>query len=83
MKLNKNLAVSKSGFIYDPFNGESFSLNPIGSEILTMLQDGINEEDINKILLKKYDVDNEELEKDILDFYSILRQYKLVENEEN
>ena len=34
MRLKKNIAVSDSGFVFNPTTGDSYSLNPVGKEIL-------------------------------------------------
>ena len=38
MKIRNDLAISETGFIFDPVTGESFSLNQIGAEIFKMYQ---------------------------------------------
>ena len=53
MKLKKNIAISESGFVFDPTSGESFSLNPIAIEILNMLKEGKGQGDIFGFVLKK------------------------------
>lgn len=79
MKIKANLAVSESGFIFDPGTGDSYSLNPIGTEILSLLKEGIDMKDIKKSILKKYDVEESTVEKDIIDFINIMKQYRLIE----
>ena len=37
MKIKKNIALSDTGFVFNPGNGDSFSVNPIGLEILKIL----------------------------------------------
>ena len=36
MNIRKDIAISDTGFVFDPVTGESFSLNPIGVEILSL-----------------------------------------------
>ena len=38
----KNLAISESGFLFSPSNGESFTLNELGIWIFKLLQSGKN-----------------------------------------
>ena len=38
--LKKNIAVSESGFVFNPTSGDSFSLNTVGTEILKLMKDG-------------------------------------------
>ena len=80
MTIRKNLALSDSGFVFNPLTGDSYSVNPIGLEILRMLKDGTKEEDIKKQLLETYQADTETIEKDFYDFVKGLEQYKLTEN---
>ena len=39
MKIHSNLAVSDSGFIFNPSNGDSFSTNTVGAELIRLLKD--------------------------------------------
>jgi len=82
MKLNKNIAISDTGFLFNPANGESFSVNPIGVEVITMLKEGKSLEVITKALVSGYDTDKTTIEKDIYDFVSILKSYSLVNGDE-
>ncbi|HHJ09337.1 MAG TPA: PqqD family protein [Bacteroidetes bacterium] len=82
MSLRKNIAVSDSGFVFDPSSGESYSLNPIGTEIVKLLQQGRSHEDIIRDLTGKYDVDDATLERYYYDFIGMLKQFNLLENGE-
>jgi len=57
MKLRKNLAISDTGFVLDATTGESYSLNPVGLEILNYLKNGLTDDQIREEILKKYDVE--------------------------
>ena len=83
MKVKKNIAISESGFVFDPTSGESFSLNPIGAEIIELLKQETPFAEIRNIMLNKYEVDDNSFEKYYYDFVSMLKQFKLIdENEE-
>ena len=79
MNIRKDIAISDNGFIFDPVTGESFSLNPIGVEILSLYKDGNSKSVIIEVLLKKYDVPEIELEKSISDFEKMINDYNLIE----
>ena len=81
MKIKKNVAISDSGFIFNPDTGESFSANPIGLEMLEMLRNGREYEEIRKNVLDKYKSDKDTVEKDYHDFITMLKQYNLIEND--
>ncbi|MEY2828460.1 MAG: hypothetical protein RIQ33_318 [Bacteroidota bacterium] len=81
MQIKKNIAISDTGFVFDPGNGESFSVNPIGLEILKSLKDGRTDSEIKKIIVSKYQVDDDSVEKDFYDFTKMLETLKLTESE--
>jgi Coenzyme PQQ synthesis protein D (PqqD) len=81
MQIKKNIAISDTGFVFDPGNGESFSVNPIGLEILKSLKDGKSDDEVKKIIVSKYQVDNDSVEKDFYDFTKMLETLKLTESE--
>jgi hypothetical protein len=79
MILKKNIATSDSGFIFNPSTGDSYSSNPIGSEILQLLKQGNSPQEIKKMILEKYDVENGQLERDWDDFKNQLKEANLIE----
>jgi hypothetical protein len=78
MKIKQNLAISETGFLFNPGNGDSFSVNPIGLEIIQLVKAGQDAAAIKSTLLEAYAVDSDTLEKDIYDFLNTLRRHKLV-----
>ena len=83
MKIKENIAVSESGFLFDPNSGESFSLNSSGKEILKLLTEGIPLTEIEKSIMGKYDVDAATYNRYMDDFTHTLRRFNLIEFEEN
>jgi hypothetical protein len=81
MKLNKNLAVSETGFIFNPTSGDSFTANEIGTEIINLMKENKSISDIKTTLLTKYDVEDNQLEKDVDDFIVLLRDNNLIQHE--
>ena len=79
MKLKKNIATSEAGLIFNPGTGDSFSVNNIGAEILTMLKEAKSQQDIISLLSSKYDVEKNQLEKDMDDFVSQLNDHNLLD----
>lgn len=82
MKLKKNIAVSESGFLFDSTSGESYSLNKTGQLIVNMISEGKTEDEIKEIILKKYDVESDALQRYFDDFIRMLKQMNLLEKEE-
>ncbi len=81
MKLQKNIAISESGFLFNPGNGDSFSLNDIGLDVLTLLQKDKNRQEIVSFITSKYEVDASDFEKDLEDFRMQLRDAQLLIHE--
>ncbi|MEI7492736.1 MAG: PqqD family protein [Bacteroidota bacterium] len=82
MKLKKNIAVSEAGLLFNPVTGESFSLNPIGIEILNLLRKEKSDEEIRSAILSRYNTDIPTFEKDYQDFIGILKHNHLLESHE-
>lgn len=79
MKLHKNVAVSEAGLLFNPVTGESFSVNPIGVEIINLIREEKSPEQIRKVILAKYTTDEATFEKDYHDFIGILEHHNLLE----
>ena len=71
----RRLAMSDSGFVFDPVNGDSFTVNPSGLTVLRLLKDGQSLTDVLDHVGKEYKVDSRRAERDILDFIVQLRKY--------
>lgn len=81
IKIKNNIAISDSGFIFIPNSGDSFSVNPIGMEIMNLLKQDKNEKEIKTHILEKFNVDSPTFEKDYYDFINQLKQNNMLENE--
>ena len=82
MKVKKNLAVSDTGFVFDPGTGDSYSLNPIGQEIFKLMKEDKEPSDIQEKILSKFDVDKTTLEMHFYDFVTMLKHYQLMDKDE-
>jgi hypothetical protein len=82
MKLQKNVAVSEAGLLFNPVTGESFSVNPIGVEILKFIREDQSLDQICITMLEKYNTDKATFEKDYHDFIGILYNHNLIETNE-
>lgn len=79
MVINKKIAISETGFIFNPTTGDSYSMNPIATEILEMLKKDMSEEEIKNALLEKYDVNKSILQKSYDEFIDALRKLNIIE----
>jgi PqqD family protein of HPr-rel-A system len=81
MIINKKIAVSETGFIFNPTTGDSYSMNPIALEILEMLKKEMSEEEIKKSLFDKYDVSKSVLNKSYDEFIDALKKLNIIEED--
>lgn len=70
----RRLAVSESGFVFDPVSGHSFTVNETGLAILHLLQQESHIADIRSALTARFDVDQESLDRDLVEFLGSLRE---------
>ena len=82
MKIKKNIAVSETGFVFDPTSGESYSLNSVGQEIIALLKEDKSPEEISSIMTQDYEIDAASFETYFYDFMGMLRQFQLMEEDE-
>lgn len=70
----KRLAISETGFVFDPETGHSFSVNETGMLVLQQLQQQKNLSQIFKTIEKNYVAEKMQIEKDLIEFVSLLRK---------
>jgi hypothetical protein len=82
MKLKRNIAISDTGYLFNPSTGESFAVNPIGLEVLSLMKQDLLYEEISGRILDKYETDRATFEKDFADFMSMLKLNLLIDDDE-
>lgn len=80
MDLNrlKNLALSETGFVFDPSTGNTFTLNDSAIFILKSLRDGNTAPDIARQLTAEFDVSDMQAGDDVTDALLQLKETGLV-----
>lgn len=71
----QRLAISESGFVFDPVTGHNFTVNETGMAILRLLQKDNDVRHLLSSLEEEYDVNSRELERDTMDFVGALKDY--------
>lgn len=74
MYLKKNIATSETGFIFNPTTGDSYSANPVATEILKLLKQGTTISSMKEHILDTYEVEPQRLEQDLDDFINQLKE---------
>ena len=74
----KSLAISDTGFIFDPATGASFSATPTGIDVIRFLKSGKSVGEIIDIFQECYEVSRDVLESDVRDFIRSLEEQYLV-----
>lgn len=71
----RDLAVSESGFVFDPYSGQTYSLNPSGLVALEALRRGEGREVVVEALRQRFALDGrEDLSRDVAEFLRALRE---------
>ncbi|MFA5912647.1 MAG: PqqD family protein [Burkholderiales bacterium] len=67
------LALSDSGFVFDPVSGRSYSVNATGLALLRLLQKPTGLAEVVEALQARFEGDAATLERDVIEFASVLR----------
>lgn len=71
----RDLAVSESGFVFDPYSGQTYSLNPSGQVALEAVRGGAGPEAVAEALRLRFEVEpGQDLARDVADFLRALRE---------
>lgn len=68
----RRLALSESGFVFDPASGQSFTVNEVGLDILRQLQSSPDIQSIRNYLFEHYLGEAADIERDLDDFMAAL-----------
>ncbi len=71
----RRLAISESGFVFDPTSGHHFTVNETGLVLLRHLQQNQDLSSILNAVTQEYNVSHRDLERDVLEFLSLLREF--------
>ena len=69
MQIKKNIALSNTGFVFNPTTGDSYTINQVGQEILGYLGDNKSVDEITSLMTSLYDIDPASFEKYFFDRY--------------
>lgn len=72
------LAVSDTGFVFDPYTGVTYSLNRPGLTLLRGLTSALDREALVERLREEFEVGEEDLHRDLDEFLQQLREHGLV-----
>ena len=79
MHINKNVAISENGFLFNAARGDSYLTNSVALLIINLMKEGKSIDEIKTYLLLTYEVDKSTVEKDLYDFIKMMKQYTLIE----
>lgn len=73
-----DLALSDTGFVFDPYSGTTFSVNPTGLALLRWIKEGHDRPELLDRLRAEYETGQADLHRDLDDFMHLLRQHGIV-----
>jgi len=77
-KLLADLAVSDTGFVFDPFTGTTFTVNQTGLCLLHAFKEGLGRKEAVERLETKFDTKGANLPRELDEFVQLLRQNGVV-----
>ena len=72
------LAISETGFLFDPRTGHSYTANATALAAISGLQRGQSIADIGNQLRANFEIDGAEVEEDLVEFVRVLRDHGLL-----
>ncbi|MBI3819668.1 MAG: PqqD family protein [Planctomycetes bacterium] len=73
------LALSETGFVFDPRTGHSYNVNAVGIMMLEGLKAGLSQEEICSNVRKSFKTGDAEIEEDLSAFLRILKEHGLTD----
>lgn len=73
-----HLAISPSGFVFDPTTGATFTTNETGRRLLEGLRDGLDLEGLVASLSDRFQVQGADLRRDIFEYLRVLQDEQLI-----
>lgn len=70
----KRLALSESGFVFDPVTGDSFSANGTALAVIRLAQHERDAQRLAAVLAQEFDVGTAEAERELIEFSGVLRR---------
>ena len=80
MKVNKNLAISENGFVFNPATGDSFSVNELGVYIVNLIKEGKSKTEIIDCIAEEYAAERSNIERDFNEFINALDTHQLIDS---
>ena len=74
----QDLAVSETGFVFDPHTGATYSTNPTGLRILQALKDGQGTTEVVDALSEQFDATGADVARDVEEFIRLLRHHGML-----
>jgi len=74
-----DLALSETGFAFDPHTGATFTINATGLCVLGAMKEGLAPGAVAERLRARFDAGGVDVGRDVDDFVALLRQHGLVD----
>ncbi len=73
-----DLALSPTGFLFDPRTGSTFTVNATGAAVLEALRDGGGLQEVVDRLAERFAIADADLRRDALEYVRVLRDHGLL-----
>jgi PqqD family protein of HPr-rel-A system len=72
------LAISPTGFVFDPRSGVTYTINATGRSVIEALRDGADLDELVERLNDSFETDGDDLRRDALEYVRLLREHGLL-----
>lgn len=79
----RDLAISASGFVFDPYSGSTFTANGTALTILLNLREGKPQEQISAVLHEQYETEGQDVGYDVRSFVASLEKLGILPAEQH
>ena len=81
MKVDPNIALSETGFLFHASIGDSYSVNPVGMRIIQLIRQKRTVQELVQTLTEEFTVTAQQAEEDLQDYLQYLKQLKILIDE--
>lgn len=74
----KDLAISETGFVFDPFSGGTFTANATGQAVIKALREGQSEDELIARLRAEFEAAGPSVSDDVREFLHTLERFGLL-----
>lgn len=73
-----DLAISDTGFVFDPYTGSTFTVNATGVSVLSAMKEGLEPASVEARIRERFDARGADVARDVDDFVAALKHHGIL-----